>query len=65
MVGSPGAEIYDGGWWTGTLEGPPRGPSNRTAAYELPTDSYTWSTPRLVVRPIKGNRDLKITCNGA
>ena len=59
-----GRGIYDGGWWTGTLEVRHVGQQHRTAAYELPTDSYTLVDASLVVRPFKGNRDLKVFLDG-
>lgn len=56
--------IYEGGWWTGTLEVRRVGQQNRTATFELPTDGYTLVDASLVVRPIKGNRDLKVFLDG-
>ena len=52
--------VYEGGWWTGTLEVRRVGAQRRTAAFEPPTDGHTLLNASVVVRPIKGDRDLKV-----
>ncbi len=59
-----GRGVFEGGWWTGTLEVRRLGDQNRTAAFELPTDGYTLINAKLVVRPIKAKPGLKIFLDG-
>jgi iron complex outermembrane receptor protein len=59
-----GRGVFEGGWWTGTLEVRTVGDQTRTAAFELPTDGYTMLNASLLFRPIPGQPDLKIFVEG-
>lgn len=54
-----GRGIYDGGWWTGSLEVRHVGGQGRVAAFELPTAHYTTVNASLSVRPL-ADRDLRL-----
>jgi iron complex outermembrane receptor protein len=56
--------IYEGGWWTGTIEVRHAGKQDRVTPFELPTDAYTLLNATLVVRPIKRQPDLKLFVEG-
>lgn len=56
--------VYDGGWWSGTVEVRHVAAQHRTAAFESPTGGYTLLNASLVVRPIKGDPDLKLFIDG-
>ncbi|MFN3582467.1 TonB-dependent receptor [Phenylobacterium sp.] len=59
-----GRGVFEGGWWTGTLEVRRVGEQDRVAGFELPTDGYTMLNASLVVRPIRGQPDLKVFVDG-
>ncbi|WP_296599902.1 TonB-dependent receptor [Phenylobacterium sp.] len=55
-----GRGVYEGGWWTGTLEVRTVGKQDRVADFELPTDGYTMLNASLVLRPFEAEPDLKV-----
>jgi iron complex outermembrane receptor protein len=59
-----GRGVFEGGWWTGTLEARRVGEQDRVASFELPTGGYTMLNASLVVRPIRGQPDLKVFIDG-
>ncbi|MFN3513244.1 MAG: TonB-dependent receptor [Phenylobacterium sp.] len=54
-----GRAIFEGGWWTGTLELREVGDQERVAEFELPTDGYRVLNASLVFRPFD-DRNLKV-----
>ncbi len=56
--------VFEGGWWTGTLEVRRTGEQTRIAAFERPTDGYTLVNASLVIRPIKAQPGLKLFLDG-
>ena len=54
-----GRGVYDGGWWTGSLEVRRVGGQDRVADLELPTDGYTLVNASLSVRPLK-DEDVRV-----
>ncbi|HKP78822.1 MAG TPA: TonB-dependent receptor [Phenylobacterium sp.] len=59
-----GRGIYEGGWWSGTVEVHTVGKQDRVAKFELPTDGYTMLDASLVLRPFPNQPDLKIFLDG-
>jgi len=59
-----GRGVYEGGWWTGTLEVRTVAKQDRVAAFELPTGSYTLLNASLVLRPFENRQDLKVFIDG-
>jgi iron complex outermembrane receptor protein len=59
-----GRGVYDGGWFTGTLEVHTVGEQKRVANFELPTDGYTMLNASLVLRPFPNQPDLKVFLDG-
>jgi len=55
-----GRGVYEGGWWTGTVEVHTVGKQDRVADFELPTDGYTMLNASLVLRPITDKPDFKV-----
>jgi len=55
-----GRGVYEGGWWTGTMEVRRVGHQDRVANFELPTDGYTMLNASLVVRPFQQKPDFKV-----
>jgi iron complex outermembrane receptor protein len=60
-----GRGVFEGGWWTGSLELRHVAGQDRIAAFELPTDGYTLLNASLVVRPVKSQPDLKLFVDGS
>jgi iron complex outermembrane receptor protein len=58
-----GRGVYEGGWWTGTMEVHHVGKQDRVAAFEIPTSGYTMLNASLVLRPVKARPDLKLFVN--
>ncbi|MBL8773288.1 MAG: TonB-dependent receptor [Phenylobacterium sp.] len=58
-----GRGIYDGGWWSGSLEVRRVGGQDRVADFELPTDGYTLVNAQLTVRPFE-DKDLRLFVEG-
>ena len=59
-----GRGVFEGGWWTGTLEIHTVGDQTRVAEFELPTDGYTMLNASLVFRPISSQRAFKVFVDG-
>jgi iron complex outermembrane receptor protein len=59
-----GRGVFEGGWWTGTLEIHGVGDQGRVADFELPTDAYAMQNASLVVRPIPSRREFKVFVDG-
>jgi iron complex outermembrane receptor protein len=55
-----GRAVFEGGWWTGTLELRQVGEQDRVAEFELPTDGYRMLNASLVLRPLKGRDGFKV-----
>ncbi|MDP3854141.1 TonB-dependent receptor [Phenylobacterium sp.] len=51
--------VFEGAWWTGTLELRQVGEQDEVAAFELPTDSYRMLNASLVMRPF-ADKGLKV-----
>lgn len=58
-----GRGVYEGDWWTGTVEVHHVGKQDRVAPFELPTGGYTMLNASLVLRPVKDNPGLKVFVN--
>lgn len=54
-----GRAVFEGGWWTGTLELREVGEQDRVAEFELPTDGYRTLNASLVFRPFE-DKNLKV-----
>ncbi len=59
-----GRGVYEGGWWTGTVEVHKVGGQDRVAAFELPTSGYTMLNASLVVRPLESRPELRLFLDG-
>lgn len=59
-----GRGIYEGGWWTGTVEVHHVAKQDRVAAFELPTGGYTMLNASLVLRPVKDKPEFKVFFDG-
>jgi len=59
-----GKGVYEGGWWSGTLEVHTVGKQDRVADFELPTGGYTMLNASLVLRPFENEPDLKVFLDG-
>jgi len=59
-----GRGVFEGGWWTGTLEIHTVGDQDRVADFEPPTDGYTMLNASLVFRPIRSADAFKVFVDG-
>jgi len=58
-----GRGVFEGGWWSGTVEVRHLADQDRVAQFELPTDDYTFLSASLTVRPLK-DRDFRVFIEG-
>jgi iron complex outermembrane receptor protein len=54
-----GKAVFEGGWWTGTLELRQVGAQDRVQTFEIPTDGYRLLNASLVFRPFE-DKDVKL-----
>lgn len=59
-----GRGVYEGGWWTGTVEVHHVAGQDRVAAFELPTSGYTMLNASLVLRPVTDRPEFKVFLDG-
>ncbi|HEY0648828.1 TonB-dependent receptor [Phenylobacterium sp.] len=59
-----GRGVYEGGWWTGTVEVHHVAEQDRVATFELPTSGYTMLNASLVLRPVQDRPEFKVFLDG-
>jgi iron complex outermembrane receptor protein len=59
-----GRGVYEGGWWTGTVEVHHVSEQDRVATFELPTGGYTMLNASLVLRPVRDRPEFKVFLDG-